>query len=120
MPPDIPPGVPAGFEWFASWISEQFGRLEGKLDAMIKEQVTHREFSRMEDDVGRAHAKVRELDEKQSLKIERLEARVHSLELAGAHDSAGDKVRWGLVAAVGSAVGAVILAIVMTFLRLNN
>lgn len=116
MTPPLPPGVSEDMAWFASWISEQFGKLEGKLDAMAKEFITRREYERLQQDIDRAHQKVREVE---AGPLDEIEDRVRELERVTAVNTGSDRVRWGLVAQIGVGVSTVLLAIVLAYLGLK-
>jgi len=90
-PTGLPPGTPENFAWFASWIAEQFGKLEGKIDALSKEFITRREFESLQQDISRAHQKVREL---RVIEIDELEDRVKLLEDARIVSETNEKARF--------------------------
>lgn len=116
-PGQLPPGTPENFAWFASWISEQFGKLEGKLDAMSKEFVTQRELDRLEQDVTRAHEKVRALEQGP---IDEIEERLRAVELQVANDGGENKIRWSIGEKVLGGVIVVVTAIVLAWLGLKG
>lgn len=81
----IPPGTPENFAWFASWIAEQFNKIEIKLDSITKEFVTHRDMQRIQEDINRAHTRIRKIEE---TTIDELEERVRSMEMSESNENA--------------------------------
>ena len=90
------------------YIGGQFARIESKLDSITTGFVTRREIESVQQDIDRAHAKFRELEE-----------RIRVMEIADAGDRAENKGRFTYAEKIGGIVVALLTAAAIVGLGLR-
>lgn len=111
--------MPGELEQFTAYITRQFDKLETKIDALqsyLSENfISKSEMIHHKEDVNRAHGKIRDLTTMVVDKFEKLESRIHKIELS----DAGQHGRFTHLEKIGGIVMALLLAAAMAYFKLT-